>query len=116
MRAGGWSDVTGWYRSPEHWWYTTANQTWSWLNVGLWYEFAAVHSRRTRLLGHPRELRVGDVLQADFHNDGAKDHSMIVSHYAGQPMLTYHSNDVFLKPLSQLLKDYPRGRWLSHRT
>lgn len=46
MRAGGWTDVPGWYRDPRHWWYHWLNQTWSWVGVEHWYQFALMHNRR----------------------------------------------------------------------
>ena len=116
MRAGGWSHDTGWYRSAENWWYNSYNESRTWVNVGMWYQFAAVHSKRTKRLRHPRDLRTGDVLQVDFDGDGGKDHSMIVSRYDGQPRLTYHSESRYRKPLSELLAAHPRARWLPHRT
>ncbi|MCD8255354.1 MAG: amidase domain-containing protein [Oscillospiraceae bacterium] len=33
MRAGGWTDVTGLYTNAKAWWYTSSNQSTSWINV-----------------------------------------------------------------------------------
>lgn len=116
MRAGGWSDASGFYRDAHYWWYNFLNQTWSWINVNYWYDFAAVYSGRTYLLGSPDYLGLADVLQADFTSNGSKDHSMVVSYSGGQPYLTYHTTDTFRRSLSSLKASYPSARWVPHRT
>lgn len=115
MRAGGWTDVNGWYRNPEHWWYNILNQTWSWVNVPYWYEFALNHSERTTLLSNPRYLWEGEVLQVDFTNNGTKDHSMIVTcRTSSEIYLTYHTIDTFERSFASLSTAYPNARWLAH--
>ncbi|WP_165944378.1 amidase domain-containing protein [Micromonospora sp. KC213] len=52
LRAGGWGDDLGWYRSAESWWYNSSNETWSWINVNYWASFAYTHSRR---VNQPRQ-------------------------------------------------------------
>lgn len=115
MRAGGWTDVTGWYRDPKHWWYNILNQTWSWVGVPYWYEFALNHSKRTTLLSNPRSLWEGEVLQVDFTNDGIKNHSMIVTRRTSSEIyLTYHTIDTFERSFASLSTAYPNARWLAH--
>ncbi len=80
MRAGGWTDVGGWYKDDNNWWYNSVNQTTTWINVSYWYAFAALRSHRTYILAQPEQMGLADVLQADFQNDGSKDHTMIVSY------------------------------------
>jgi hypothetical protein len=116
MRAGGWADDTGWYRSAENWWYNDLNETWSWVNVSYWHDFAAVHSGRTSILGSPSYMGLADVLQMDFTNDGSKDHTMIASYIGSEPYLTYHTNDTYRRSLAELTSKYPSARWLPHRT
>ncbi|MER3462064.1 MAG: hypothetical protein C4342_03400, partial [Armatimonadota bacterium] len=117
MRAGGWTDVTGFYRDDNDWWYNFLNQTWSWINVDYWYAFAALRSHRTYILSQPESMLLADVLQADFTNDTSKDHTMIVSYRSStQPYLTYHTTDTFRRSLSSLKLAYPSARWIPHRT
>jgi hypothetical protein len=115
MRAGGWTDVTGWYRDPKHWWYNILNQTWSWVGVPYWYEFALNHSKRTTLLSNPKSLWEGEVLQVDFTFDGTKDHTMIVTRRTSSEIyLTYHTTDTFERSFASLSTAYPNARWLAH--
>ncbi|HET8683661.1 MAG TPA: amidase domain-containing protein [Micromonosporaceae bacterium] len=116
MRAGGWADDTGWYRDPWNWWYNSLNQTWSWINVGYWFQFAAQYSRRTYILSNVWYMGLADVLQADFSSDGVKDHSMTVSYVGDQPYLTYHSDNTYRRSLSSILATSPTGTWWAHRT
>lgn len=116
MRAGGWGDASGFYRDAHYWWYNFLNQTWSWINVNYWHDFAAVYSGRTYILGSPDYMGIGDVLQADFTTNGSKDHSMVVSYLGGQPYLTYHTTDTYRRSLSSLRASYPSARWVPHRT
>lgn len=118
MRAGGWQDVPGYYSTDSAWWYQSLGiQSYPWINVSYFYTFAAVRSQRTRILAGPSSMLPGDVLQADFDNNGGKDHTMIVSYHSGtQPYLTYHSVDTYRRSLSSLLTAYPHARWIPHRT
>jgi len=116
MRAGGWSDASGYYRDAHYWWYNFLNQTWSWINVNYWHDFAAVYSGRTYILGSPDYMGLADVLQVDFTYNGSKDHSMVVSYNGSQPYLTYHTTDTYRRSLSSLKSSYPSARWVPHRT
>lgn len=50
MRAGGWSMVSGWYRSNGVWWYNWLNQSYTWAAAENYYWFAT-GSGRTYILG-----------------------------------------------------------------
>jgi len=115
MRAGGWTDVPGWYRDARHWWFNWLNQTWSWVGVRHWHEFALTHSRRTWLLSLPRSLFEGEVLLVDFQNNGTKDHSMIVTRKtATEIYLTYNSVDTLNRSFASLSLSFPNARWFPH--
>ncbi|MBT9147297.1 MAG: hypothetical protein DDT32_01051 [Syntrophomonadaceae bacterium] len=115
MRAGGWTDVPGWYRDTRHWWYNWLNQTWSWVGVRHWFEFAFTHSRRTTLLSQPRALWEGEVLQVDFENNGSMDHTMIVTRKtASEIYLTYRTVNTFERSFASLSLAFPNARWFPH--
>lgn len=115
MRAGGWTDVPGWYRDTRHWWYNWLVQTWSWVGVRHWFEFASVHSRRTTLFSNPRSLWEGEVLQVDFKNDGTMNHSMIVTRKtASEIYLTYRTTNTLNRSFASLSLEDPSARWFPH--
>lgn len=94
MRAGGWQDDTGWYRSTSNWWYNQYNQTYTWTSVYHFYEFTR-KSGRGQSVSHFSDLNPGDVLQADFdYNGNGMDHSMVVTGKSGDELyLSYHTSD-----------------------
>ena len=111
MRHGGWSDDLGWYRSTSNWWYNSSNQTWTWINVGYFFDFTN-QSGRGSIAGHVSDLQIGDVLQVDFQSDGVKDHTMVVTAKSGSTIyLTYHSNDTHNKSIWDLTSSYPNATW-----
>ncbi|MFC5289219.1 amidase domain-containing protein [Actinokineospora guangxiensis] len=115
MRAGGWPNDLGWYRDATNWWYNAGGETWSWVNVAHWHSFAAVHSKRTTLMSGARSLVAGEVLQADFTNNGSKDHSMMVTlRQNGEVYLSYHTTDTLNRSYASIAAAYPRARWLPH--
>lgn len=118
MRAGGWPDASpGFYRDDNYWWYNFLNQTWTWINVGYFYTFAAVRSHRTYILSTPESMLLADILQADFSNDGEKDHTMLVTYVSGSSRyLTYHTTDTYRRSLASIKLAYPSARWIPHRT
>jgi hypothetical protein len=117
MKAGGWEELSGFYRDDNYWWYNFLNQTWTWINVQYWYTFAKVRSGRTTLRSDPYNMVPSDVLQVDWGNDGTKNHTMIVTaRNNGVPLLTYHSNDTHNRSLSNLMTANPGARWLPHKT
>ena len=67
LRAGGWADKSGWYKSSDNWWYNETNQTWSWVNVDYLGTFARSSGRCT-MLDNVWKLRVGDFLQVKAAN------------------------------------------------
>ena len=108
LRAGGWKDDTGWYKSSSNWWYNSWNQTWSWTSAEYWSRFA---TKRTTHLDNVWKMRLGDVLQADWDANGTMDHTMIVTKVTSNEIyLSYHSNPQLNKPLSQILREM----WTAH--
>ncbi|MEV8535267.1 amidase domain-containing protein [Streptomyces sp. NPDC051211] len=117
LRAGGWKNDTGWYKSYKNWWYNSANQTTSWVNVNYWASFA-LYSKRTYNLSNVYHLGVGDILQMDFSGNGSKDHSMITTYRSsrGVPYLTYHSNNTYRKSVSSIVAQNPGAKYYAFRT
>ncbi|MET9511559.1 amidase domain-containing protein [Streptomyces flavidovirens] len=117
LRAGGWQNDTGWYRSYKNWWYTSSNQTWSWTSVPYWASFA-LHSERTYNLSNVYHMGVGDILQMDFSSNGSKDHSMITTYRSsrGVPYLTYHSDNTYRKSVASIVASNPRATYYAFRT
>jgi hypothetical protein len=117
MYAGGWEQVTGWYRDDNNWWYNAVNQTWTWINVQYWYTFAKVRTGRTTLRSNAMNMVPSDVLQADWFDDGSKNHTMIVTAKRdGVPLLTYHSTDHHNRSLANLMAANEDARWIPHKT
>lgn len=118
MRAGGWTDISGLYTNAQYWWYNSLNQTYSWTSVSYWYSFAYTYSGRTTILGQPRSLYVGEVLQADFESDGTKDHSMMVTYRTTSPTveiyLSYNTTDTTNRSFASLLTALPSATWTPH--
>ncbi|MFC5959180.1 amidase domain-containing protein [Streptomyces pratens] len=116
LRAGGWKNDTGWYKSYKNWWYNSSNQTTSWINVNYWASFA-LHSDRAYNLDNVYKLGIGDILQMDFSGNRSKDHSMITTHKSGGvPYLTYHSTNTYRKSVKSLVAQYPRATYYAFRT
>jgi hypothetical protein len=107
MRAGGWTDVKGFYTLNYVWWFTSKwnypSQSHTWINAHLWFTFTSSRPRAA-LARNVRDLVPGDVLQADWDRDGRIDHSMIVTKKDsyGNIYLTYHSTNTVDKAFSAL--------------
>ncbi|MDW4914714.1 amidase domain-containing protein [Streptomyces californicus] len=116
LRAGGWKNDTGYYKSYKNWWYNSANQTTSWVNVNYWASFA-LYSGRTYNLDNVYKLGIGDILQMDFTGNRSKDHSMITTYKSGGvPYLTYHSTNTYRKSVKSLVAQNPRATYYAFRT
>jgi hypothetical protein len=116
LRAGGWKNDTGWYKSYKNWWYNSSNQTTSWVNVNYWASFA-LHSDRAYNLDNVYKLGIGDILQMDFTGNRSKDHSMITTYKSGgTPYLTYHSTNTYRKSVRSLVAQYPNATYYAFRT
>ncbi|MGW1881175.1 amidase domain-containing protein [Streptomyces sp. NPDC001970] len=116
LRAGGWKNDTGWYKSYKNWWYNSSNQTTSWVNVNYWASFA-LYSDRAYNLDNVYKLGIGDILQMDFSNNGSKDHSMITTYKSGGvPYLTYHSTNTYRKSVASIVASNPRATYYAFRT
>ncbi|MFJ8848450.1 amidase domain-containing protein [Streptomyces cyaneofuscatus] len=116
LRAGGWKNDTGFYKSYKNWWYNSANQTTSWINVNYWASFS-LHSGRAYNLNNVYKMGVGDILQMDFTNNRSKDHSMITTYKTGGvPYLTYHSKNTYRKSVTSLVAQFPGATYYAFRT
>jgi hypothetical protein len=110
LRAGGWTDVPGWYRSTSAWWYNWLNQTWTWINAHYWWQFAW-HRPRVDNAIYLSQLTLGDIMQIDFNRDGYMDHSMIITakDNAGNIYLTYHTTNTKDRPFWDSYNDHPNA-------
>lgn len=116
LKAGGWADKLGWYKSSDNWWYNEVNQTWSWVNVDYLGSFARSSGRCT-MLDNVWKLRVGDFLQVKAANATTKTHSMMVSYYSNNtPYFTYHSSNRYRRSMNQVLEDWSGGTYYAYRT
>ncbi|GAB3653973.1 hypothetical protein GCM10027589_12430 [Actinocorallia lasiicapitis] len=116
LKAGGWAHDLGLYTDYHNWWYNSANQTRSWINVGYWASFARA-SGRTSYLGNVYDLGIGDILQMDFTNNGSKDHSMMATYKNnGVPYLTYHSNNTYRRSVASIVSSNPGAVYYAFRT
>jgi len=110
LREGGWTDVTGWYRSTSVWWYNLLNQSWTWINPQYWWQFAWNRPRvdHAAFVG---DLVPGDILQMDFNQDSSMDHSMIVTTKdgSGEIYLTYHTTNTEDRPFSEIFASNPNA-------
>lgn len=115
VRAGGWTDVSGFYRDTRYWWYNFFNQTWTWVNAHNWGVFTYNRPRAT-MASYVSDLRVGDILEADFNADGTIDHAMVVTTKSGSSIyLTYHSNNTKNKPFSEILAGNKNAKWYAFK-
>lgn len=107
LRAGGWTDVLGFYSSSSAWWY---NGLWpkygsyTWAGAENLYWFLSSSGRGTRIY-NPYDLWYGDVLQFDFDRNNSIDHAQIC-HYrstSGVCYMAQHTSSYAWKPLSDIL-------------
>jgi hypothetical protein len=115
-RAGGWTDVSGWYTSTLVWWYTWANQSYTWTSAHSWFWFTYNRPRGT-LASYISNLVPGDILQIDFNRDGRIDHSMVVTRKDsyGNIYLTYHSTNWLNRSFSSIYSSYPTANYYGWR-
>lgn len=110
MRAGGWVDKPGWYQDWNAWWYNSQNQTRTWTYTNAFQYFFA-NSGRGQFLSYLVDLSIGDVMQIEFTGDSEIDHGMVVQdRYCSCTtgiFLSYHTNNTYRKPLSDVLAIYP---------
>lgn len=103
MRAGGWPDDLGWFRSAHNWWYNTGYQSVSWVNVHKFWWFTNYDDRGAQATRWDW-FWIGDTIQVDFDADGYLDHNVIVtrddgSYGGGDFYVSYHTNDTRNKPI-----------------
>jgi hypothetical protein len=108
LKYGGWTDVTGWYQSDTAWWYNPSpflspGASYTWGGAQNFSNFVS-QSGRGYLTTSVQNLDRGDVLQADWNNDGIADHTMIVTKRdaQGNIFLTYHSSNERDRPFWDL--------------
>jgi len=110
LKAGGWPEKTGYYKSTDGWWYHGLWPTYAaypWHNAHYWWWFTQNTGRGT-ILSSIWDLWFGDILQYDWQKDGTVDHSAIVSSrsYNGTIYMAQHTSNYASKPLSQIYGEY----------
>ncbi|MDT0329218.1 amidase domain-containing protein [Nocardiopsis lambiniae] len=121
MKSGGWKhtgSVIG-RKSSTNWFYgsMTATTSYTWAGAENWGIFARDKSKRTKKITL-KSLAAGDILQAAWRKNSAKDHSMIVvkTGSGGEKYLNYHSTDTKEEKLSRIRQRHPGATWYPHRT
>jgi hypothetical protein len=128
MYAGGWPMVSGFYQYDSAWWYnfsafTSPYHSYTWGGAHNFYLFTYTRPRGV-IAQYFSQMKVGDILQVDWNDaagrdtpDGHIDHTMVVTAKSstGEIFLTYHSNSVLNKPITELLRLKPRARWYGWR-
>lgn len=111
MRAGGWTDVSGFYQSNSAWWYNSLNQTWTWVNAHQFWWFTYTRPRGTTAR-YISDLRIGDSLEIDFDRDGFIDHNMVVTlKNSSDISLSYHSNNTLNEPFQNIYSRNPNAAY-----
>lgn len=128
LAAGGWNETGSTINRTQSdvWFYSSLGEgftSYTWAGANNHYQFHKVSTRST-MGTSTGQLRLGDILQVDFHSDGIVDHSVIVSteYASGADFVSYHSTNTLDKPLSQFISDclnsYPLSKfyvWLVKR-
>jgi hypothetical protein len=128
LYAGGSPMITGWYQSNSVWWYNfsawfSPYHSYAWGGAHNFYTFLASRPRGT-LAQNTNQLQIGDILQADWDStngrhvpDGYIDHTMVVTGKSsnGEIFLTYHSNNVRDRSMTDLRRAEPRANFYGWR-
>lgn len=117
LHAGGWKEVTHSSADYGTWYSRTSSDSDTWIGVNEWSWFTQT-TKRTTALAYAYQMDIGDVLQIDFDQDGAKDHSMLTTYRSasGVPYLTYHSDDTYRRSLPSVLAAYPNAAYYAYRS
>lgn len=118
MKAGGWINVQGFYRSVNSWWYDFSknypSESLTWINANYFVKFA-VQSKRVKVIDKIADLLPGDIIAVDFdpQNSNGIDHVMLVSKKDknGLIYLSYHSPNTLNKPFHEFYSEKPNSRF-----
>lgn len=115
LKAGGWPQKSGYYKSTDGWWYNGMWPTYAaypWHNSHYWYWFTT-NTKRGSLISSIWDLWFGDILQYDWQKDGYLDHSAFVRYRStsGVIYMAQHTNNYSSKPLSQIYGTYKNTCW-----
>jgi hypothetical protein len=111
---GNWPWVGWWPNkySTSVWWYSFYDwqgQSWTWTSAQYWWWFT--HDRpRGYLTDNFCNLQKGDIVQADWNQDGHVDHSMIVTYKDGCDVrVSYHTNNTRNRSIWDIYSSYPNA-------
>lgn len=119
MHHGGWSTVNSGGRTSNRSWFYGAfvsTTAYSWAAAENWHQFAR-GSGRTYTRSDPYNLRIGEILSADWDRDGLKDHSMVVTTQSSSPpdiFLTYRSTHTMNRSFTNMVMANPNAWWYTH--
>lgn len=111
LYASGWTQ-TGWPDNSK-WWYNWSGQSHGWAGVPQFKNFALTSGRAFQ--GNwAAEMYPGDVIVADWENDGIWTHSMIVTQRDNYNnlYLTYHDNDTHNRPFHDIMTHNPNAVYI----
>jgi hypothetical protein len=112
MLQGGWTMITGWYRSDRVWWYTGGLFGWraasyTWAAAQNFADFLSASGRGSAASG-PADLDLADVIQ--IRDASRVYHSMIVTGRSGSDLLlSYHTTNRLDRPLSEIQRGLASG-------
>lgn len=106
LRAGGWQNTGGFKWDWNNWWYNDSGQAEAWTFVAAMRQFMST-SGRGFALNYINDLYEGDVLQADFGQDGSWNHGLMVdarySSNLADIFVSYHDTDTRHRMMSDFL-------------
>ncbi len=115
LRYGGWEDDGSVDRTDvSNWFYHSLYQSYTWVNA---HYFAVFHqnSGRSTNVTSTCDIKLGDIISADWDQDGELDHTMIVTQIDSAnsclPYLTYHSTDTLNKSMVLMPTDADYYGW-----
>lgn len=109
LKAGGWPQVLGFYKSTDAWWHTgdwPFYASYPWINSHYWYNFT-LNSKRGERIYNIWDLWFGDVLQFSWHNTNIMDHTAIVSFRSNSGIIyiAQHTVNYSHRPLTDMVAD-----------
>jgi hypothetical protein len=107
LKAGGWPDQLGWYKSTSAWWHDgdwPAYAAYPWHNCHYWYWFTNNSGRGDRIY-NIWDLWFGDILLYDFEKNGHCSHAAICHYRSGSYVIymAQQTSHYAWKPLSEIV-------------
>ncbi|SDW16113.1 Putative amidase domain-containing protein [Marininema mesophilum] len=111
LKEGGFKEKKGRYDRYDYWYYSDKKPALTWGVAHSFYKHMK-HVRKASQATKPSQLKVGDVLNADFEKDGKIDHTVVISKIKdGIIYATYHTSDNKDKPINDWFELYNVYGW-----